>query len=206
MLAAMCLEDYAVGRAERDLKALVDRAPRVAHRRIGGSIEDVPIEQISIGDTLLVMAGEVIPVDGLIIIQNTLLDKSAVTGEPIPVARRPGEAARSGTVNAGETLEMRASATASESTYAGIVRLVTAAQTAKAPFIRMADRYALILLPVTVLVGGGAWIFSHDPVRGLAVLVAATPCPLILAAPVAFIAGTAQGCPPWHSDQGRGAS
>ena len=186
------LEDYAVGRAERDLKSLVDRAPRVAHRRTGNSIEDVPIGQISIGDMILVRAGEVIPVDGVITGQSALLDESAVTGEPIPVTRRTGEAARSGAVNAGETLEMQASATASESTYAGIVRMVTAAQTAKAPFIRMADRYAIALLPLTLIVAGTAWLFSHDPVRGLAVLVAATPCPLILAAPVAFIAGTAQ--------------
>src|SRR6516164_4446361 len=186
------LEDYAVGRAERDLKSLVDRAPRVAHRRLGDSIEDVPIEQIVIGDRIFVRAGEVIPVDGLITCQSALLDESAVTGEPIPVARRAGEAAPSGAVNAGETLEMRASAAANESTYAGIVRMVRAAQTAKAPFIRMADRFALFLLPVTLMVAGAAWFFSHDPVRALAVLVAATPCPLILAAPVAFIAGTAQ--------------
>jgi heavy metal translocating P-type ATPase/RND family efflux transporter MFP subunit len=185
------LEDYAVGRAERDLKSLVDRAPRVAHRRLGDSIEDAPVGQISIGDMILVRAGEVIPVDGLITSQSALLDESAVTGEPIPVTRRAGETARSGSLNAGEALEMQASATASESTYAGIVRMVTAAQTAKAPFIRMADRYALFLLPVTLLVAGMAWLFSQDPVRGLAVLVAATPCPLILAAPVAFIAGTA---------------
>jgi heavy metal translocating P-type ATPase/RND family efflux transporter MFP subunit len=186
------LEDYAVGQAERDLKSLVDRAPRVAHRRIGDSIEDVPVDQISIGDMILVRAGEVIPVDGLITCQSALLDESAVTGEPIPATRQAGEAAPSGAINAGETLEMRASATANESTYAGIVRMVRAAQTAKAPFIRMADRFALFLLPVTLMVAGAAWFFSHDPVRALAVLVAATPCPLILAAPVAFIAGTAQ--------------
>src|SRR5208337_5124372 len=97
-----------------------------------------------------------------------------------------------GAVNAGETFEMQATATAGESTYAGIVRLVTAAQTAKSPFIRMADRYALLLLPITLAIAGGAWFFSNDPIRGLAVLVAATPCPLILAAPVAFIAGVAR--------------
>ena len=118
--------------------------------------------------------------------------KSALTGEPIPVSRHEGEDVRSGTLNAGETFSMRAVATAGESTYAGIVRLVTAAHTAKAPFIRLADRYALLLLPVTVLVAGGAWLLTGDPIRGLAVLVVATPCPLILAAPVAFIAGVSQ--------------
>ena len=108
------------------------------------------------------------------------------------MTRFTGEAARSGAINAGETFEMRAAATAGDSTYAGIIKMVTAAQTAKAPFIRMADRFALLLLPVTLLVAGAAWALSGDPIRGLAVLVAATPCPLILAAPVAFIAGAAQ--------------
>ena len=186
------LEDFAVGRAERDLKSLVDRAPRVAHRRTEESFEDVPIGQVSIGDALLVCAGEVVPVDGQITSPSASLDESAVTGEPIPVTRRGGEAVRSGTINGGETFEMEASATAGESTYAGIIKMVTAAQTAKAPFIRMVDRYALLLLPVTLVVAGAAWAFSHDPIRGLAVFVAATPCPLILAAPVAFIAGVAQ--------------
>ena len=121
-----------------------------------------------------------------------VVDEAALTGEPIPVTRQAGESARSGTLNAGDTFEITATATAEESTYAGIVRLVTAAQTAKAPFIRLADRYALLLLPVTILVAGLAWALSGDPIRGLAVLVVATPCPLILAAPVAFIAGVSQ--------------
>ena len=107
----------------------------------------------------------------------------ALTGEPLPAIHHAGDGLRSGAVNAGETFEMQATATAGESTYAGIVRLVTAAQTAKAPFIRMADKYALLLLPITLVVAGGAWIASGDALRGLADLVASTPCPLILAAP-----------------------
>jgi heavy metal translocating P-type ATPase len=186
------LEDFAVARAERDLKSLVDRAPRVAHRMSESSVEDIAIELVAVGDAILVRAGEIVPVDGVITSGSAILDEAALTGEPIPVNRRKGESARSGTLNAGETFEMRASATAGESTYAGIVRLVTAAQTAKAPFIRLADRYAILLLPVTLVVAGAAWFFSDDPIRGLAVLVAATPCPLILAAPVAFIAGVSQ--------------
>ena len=186
------LEDFAVARAERDLKSLIDRAPRVAHRRSKQAIVDIAIEEVAVGDAILVRGGEIIPVDGVITSAGAMLDEAALSGEPIPVNRRKGEAARSGTLNAGETFEMRASATAGESTYAGIVRLVTAAQTAKAPFIRLADRYALLLLPVTLVVAGGAWLLAGDPVRGLAVLVAATPCPLILAAPVAFIAGVSQ--------------
>ena len=186
------LEDFAVARAERDLRSLIDRAPKMAHRRRGSVIEDVLIEQVTIGDDILVHAGEVIPVDGLITSAAATIDEAAVTGEPIPVLRQGGELARSGSLNAGDTFELRASATASESTYAGIVRMVSAAQTAKAPFIRLADRYGLLLLPFTLILAGGAWLYSGDPVRGLAVLVASTPCPLILAAPVAFIAGVAQ--------------
>ena len=198
------LEDYAVWRAERDLKSLVDRAPRVAHRKSlraapgqaptqrNGVIEDVTIDQVAVGDLLIVRGGEVVPVDGVIASASAVLDESAVSGEPIPVNRSAGEAVLSGSVNAGDTFELRATAAAGESTYAGIVRMVTAAQTAKAPFIRLADRYALLLLPVTIVVAGLAWACSGDPIRGLAVLVAATPCPLILAAPVAFISGVSQ--------------
>ncbi|ARN80129.1 hypothetical protein DSM21852_33240 [Methylocystis bryophila] len=184
------LEDFAVGRAERDLKALIDRAPRLAHRKNGDAIEDAPIEAIAVGDAILVRAGEIVPIDGLITSPGALLDEAALTGEPIPVTRFTGEAASSGTINAGEAFEMRASATAGESTYAGIVRMVSAAQAAKAPFMRMADRYALMLLPITLALAAAAWWFSQDPIRALAVLVAATPCPLILAAPAAFIGGT----------------
>src|SRR6185436_11664005 len=186
------LEDFAVAHAERDLKSLIDRVPRIAHRRTEGSIEDVPIEQVAVGDVILVRAGEVIPVDGVIVKSFAVIDESALTGEPMPITLREGEAARSGTINAGETFELRAAATSGESTYAGIVRMVTAAQTAKAPFIRLADRYALLLLPLTLIVAGAAWLLSGEAIRGLAVLVTATPCPLILAAPFAFIAGVAQ--------------
>ena len=186
------LEEIAVARAERDLRSLVDRAPREAHRLAEGRVEEVPISAVAIGDRLLVHAGEVVPVDGVVNSDAAAVDKSALTGEPIPVAKARGAAIFSGSLNAGETFEMSVSALAGESTYAGIVRLVTAAQTAKAPFVRLADRYALIFLPVTLALALVAWLISGDLLRSLAVLVAATPCPLILAAPVAFIAGVAQ--------------
>jgi heavy metal translocating P-type ATPase len=186
------LEDIAVARAESDLRSLVDRAPRMAHRRTGRGIEDVPVGTVAVGEVLVVRAGEVIPVDGIVASDRATIDESALTGEPIPATRIEGAAIYSGTLNAGETFEMTASALAGDSTYAGILRLVTAAQTAKAPFARLADRYALVFLPFTIAVAGIAWLISGDLVRSLAVLVAATPCPLILAAPVAFIAGMAQ--------------
>ena len=186
------LEDFAVARAERNLKSLIDRAPRVVHRLRGELVEDIPVDDAAIGDMVVVRAGEVIPVDGLLTSKAALIDESALTGEPIPVDRKGGEAVRSGTINVGENFIFRATASAGESTYAAIVKMVTAAQTARAPFIRLADRYALLLLPVTIIVATAAWYFSGDPIRALAVLVAATPCPLILAAPVAFIGGVSQ--------------
>ena len=186
------LEDTAIARAERDLRSLVDRAPRTAHRREGRCFQDIPADAVKAGDTLLVRAGEIVPADGIVLSPAATLDESALTGEPIPDCRSAAEGVRSGTVNAGEAFEFRAAATAGESTYAGIIRLVTAAQTAKSPFMRMADKYALLLLPATLVIAAIAWIFSGDPLRALAVLVASTPCPLILAAPVAFIAGVAR--------------
>jgi heavy metal translocating P-type ATPase len=186
------LEDIAVARAEHDLRSLVDRAPREAHRRVDDRIEEVPLSAVAIGDRLLVRAGEIIPVDGVLGSNAATIDESALTGEPIPVVKSRGAAILSGSLNAGETFELAVSAAAGESTYAGIVRMVTAAQTAKAPFVRLADRYALIFLPVTLALAFVAWLISGDLIRSLAVLVAATPCPLILAAPVAFIAGVAQ--------------
>ncbi|PWJ86022.1 heavy metal-(Cd/Co/Hg/Pb/Zn)-translocating P-type ATPase [Mesorhizobium loti] len=186
------LEDFARGRAERNLKALTDRSPRVAHRKSTHATETIPIEEVAVGDALMVRAGELLPVDGILLDASASLDESAVTGEPLPVPRSAGDTLRSGTVNAGEAFSMRASALAEQSTYAAIVRMVAAAQTVKAPFIRMADRFALFLLPATLLVSGAAWYISGDPIRALAVLVVATPCPLILAAPVAFIGGVSR--------------
>jgi heavy metal translocating P-type ATPase len=186
------LEEIAVARAEHDLRSLVDRAPREAHRRVGDRIGEVPISDVAVGDQLLVRAGEIVPVDGIVTSTAAIIDESALTGEPIPAVKARGTAVLSGSLNAGETFELVVSAAAGESTYASIVRLVTAAQTSKAPFVRLADRYALIFLPVTLVLAFVAWLISGDLIRSLAVLVAATPCPLILAAPVAFIAGVAQ--------------
>ena len=186
------LEDVAIARAERSLRSLVDRVPRTTHRRLDHEIKDVPVEDVAVGDRLLIQAGEMIPVDGTITSAFATVDELALTGEPIPVLLNLRSAICSGAVNAGETFEMVATSIAGESTYAGILRLVTAAQTAKAPFIRLADRYALFFLPCTIVLAGIAWFISGDLTRSLAVFVAATPCPLILAAPIAFIAGVAQ--------------
>jgi cation transport ATPase len=182
------LEAYAGARARRELSALLARAPRSARRHRGDELESVPVEDVRRGDVLLVGPGEVVPVDGVALVP-AVLDESALTGEARPVGRAAGAPVRSGAVNAGGPFDLRAVTAAEESTYAGIVRLVREAQTAKAPFVRLADRYALVFLPLAVAVAAGSWIASGDPVRALAVLVVATPCPLILAAPVAIVAG-----------------
>jgi heavy metal translocating P-type ATPase len=183
------LEDFADARAHRELSALLERAPRSAHRYADGSLTSVLIGEVRPGDLLLVKHGEVVPVDGLLVSTNGVLDEAALTGESRPVERGEGEPVRSGAVNAGAAFDLRAVASADRSTYAGIVRLVEQAQRERAPLVRMADRYALIFVPVTLVIAGLAWAISGDAVRALSVLVVATPCPLILAAPIAIVAG-----------------
>ena len=186
------LEAAAGRRARRELTALLERAPRIAHRRQDEKIEEVPVGEIAVGDRIVVRAGEVVPVDGAVQSERAVIDESTLTGEPLPVTHGRGSTVSSGTLNAGEAFDMRATRTSSESAYAGIVALVKDAEQQRAPFVRMADRYAAILLPVTLVIAGAAWAFSGDPVRALAVLVVATPCPLILAAPVALISGVSR--------------
>jgi heavy metal translocating P-type ATPase len=186
------LEAAAGRRARRELTALLQRAPRTAHRRRGGKVEEVPVEEVAVGDRVLVRAGEVVPVDGAVQSAAAVVDESTLTGESLPVSHPRGATVSSGSINAGDAFDLRATRTSAESTYAGIVRLVREAEHQRAPFVRMADRYAAILLPVTLAVAGAAWALSADPVRALAVLVVATPCPLILAAPVALISGVSR--------------
>jgi heavy metal translocating P-type ATPase len=186
------LEAYADRRARRELSSLLQRAPRSAHRYEQADLVTIPIEAVRPGDRLLVKPGEVIPVDGVLSGASAVVDESAMTGEAVPVEKTRGDSVRSGTVNAAAAFEIRAVSMAEDSTYAGIVRLVQAAGTNKAPFVRLADRYALLFLPFTLAISGAAWLISGDPVRALAVLVVATPCPLILAAPVAIVAGVSR--------------
>ncbi len=190
MLATgQALDGYAAARAERDLTALLARAPKVAHRFEDGSLVTIAIDDVAPGDRLVVKPGEVIPVDGVVAEGVAVVDESALTGEARPVERGEGDRVQSGTVNAAGSLQMYATATAEHSTYAGIIRLVKTAQESKAPTSRLADKYALGFVPLTLVMAGGAWVVSGDPVRALAVLVVATPCPLLLAVPIAIVSG-----------------
>ncbi|MEK7693284.1 MAG: heavy metal translocating P-type ATPase, partial [Chloroflexota bacterium] len=186
------LEEYASARARRELSALLERAPRVVHRYEDGALTSPSLDDVRPRDRLMVQPGEVVPVDGMVDGTTAILDESALTGEARLAEREPGTQISSGAVNAGAAFDMLAMSTASESTYAGIVRLVHEAQESKAPLVRLADRYALVFLAVTLVIAGGAWVASGDAVRALAVLVVATPCPLILAAPVAIISGVSR--------------
>lgn len=182
------LEGWAEGRARRDLHALVERTPRTAHRYRDGALGTVDLAEVTRGDLLAVTTGEVVPVDGTVASAVATLDESALTGEPLPVERARGAPVRSGVVNAGGAFDLRATATAEESTFAGVVRLVAQAEASQAPFVRLADRVALWFLPLTAAAAAGAWA-AAGPTRAVAVLVVATPCPLILAAPIALVAG-----------------
>jgi cation transport ATPase len=183
------LEAIASRRARRELSALVQRAPKVAHLRVDDRLQEVPIEGVHAGDVAVVRTGEVVPVDGTVLSAEAVVDTSTLTGEPLPETVRRGMPVLSGSANAGPPFDVRADRPAADSAYAALVRLVEQAQTQRAPFVRMADRYAGFFLPATLLVAGLAWAVSGDPVRGLAVVVVATPCPLILAAPIALTSG-----------------
>ena len=183
------LESVASRRARRELTALIQRAPKVAQLRVGDRLEEVPVDRVQIGDVIVVRAGEVVPVDGTIISPEAVIDTSTLSGEPLPQTAARGMPVLSGSANAGAPFDVRADSPAGESAYAALVRLVEQAQTQRAPFVRMADRYAAFFLPATILVAGLAWGLSGDPVRALAVVVVATPCPLILAAPIALVSG-----------------
>jgi heavy metal translocating P-type ATPase len=183
------LEDFAAGRAQRELTALIQRAPRTAHLVGDDTVETVDIDSIRRGDRLLVKSGEVVPVDGVVMSPVAVIDESALTGEPLPVERSSGDLVNSGTVNAADAFEIQATEEAAHSTYAGIVRLVQSARESRAPAVRLADRWAGWFVPLALGVSGLAWLVSGDPVRALAVLVVATPCPLLLAVPIALVSG-----------------
>ena len=183
------LEAAASRRARRELTALLQRAPRSAQVRRDGRIDEVAVDEVRVGDVVLVRTGEVVPVDGTVLDGEAVVDTSALTGEPLPVTLKPGMSVLSGTANAGAPFDVRADRPAAESAYAALVRLVRHAESERAPVVRMADRYAGVFLPVTLALAGIAWAVSGDPVRALAVVVVATPCPLILAVPIALVSG-----------------
>ena len=189
------LEDFAEGRARRDLSALLERAPQIAHRLEGELTTDIPIDQVQVGDRLLVRPAEVVPVDGVLDLGTNGepvevdLDESSLTGESLPVAHHSGEQVMSGALNGQMAFTMTATELAADSQYSRIVALVQEASDSRSPMVRLADRYAVPFTLLAYAIGGLAWWLSGDPVRFAEVLVVATPCPLLIAAPVAFLGG-----------------
>lgn len=185
------LEDFAENRAKRELNSLLSRVPQLAHRLTGTGDEtvDVPVDQVVVGDRLLVRPSEIVPVDAELLSAAATVDESSLTGESLPVDRIAGDLLLSGSVNGFGAVTVRASALAADSQYQTIVTLVAEAAGSKSPMVRLADRYALPFTLVAYAIAGIAWWVSGDPVRFAEVLVVATPCPLLIAAPVAFMAG-----------------
>jgi heavy metal translocating P-type ATPase len=183
------LESFAEGRARREMSNLLSNVPRTATRHRNGALDEVPLEDIRKGDILLIRQGDVVPVDGTVHRGRPMLDQSALTGESMPLRCDTGKDVMSGSTNVGDAFDLCVSHLAADSTYAGIVRLVEAAQRSKAPMARLADQYSILFLAITVVLASAAWWFTGDPIRAVAVLVVATPCPLILAVPVALVAG-----------------
>ncbi|TAK20687.1 MAG: heavy metal translocating P-type ATPase [Chloroflexota bacterium] len=183
------LEVYGARRANSTLLGLLERAPRVAHRFANGGIEDISVSEVAPGDRLLLRVGEAVPVDGVVMAGTAAIDESALTGEPVPVSVRPGSDVMSGTLVLGAAIEVRATRRANESQYERVVELTRRAQADKAPIARLADRYAVVFTPITILMATIAYAMTGRGDAVLAVLVVATPCPLILATPVAVLSG-----------------
>ncbi|RIK13196.1 MAG: cadmium-translocating P-type ATPase [Acidobacteria bacterium] len=192
------LEEYAAARARAELTSLLARAPQVAHLVVDGEdradgepqVRDLSVDEVRPGDLLMVRPGEVVPVDGELVGQEGTFDESSLTGESLPVTRAAGDRVLSGAVNGHRAVLVRAEASAADSQYQRILRLVEAAEDSRAPTVRVADRFAVPFTLVSLLIAGVAWWASGDPVRFAEVLVLATPCPLLIAAPVAFLGGT----------------
>ncbi len=183
------LEIYALNRAKRELTHLLSLAPNIAHLKIDGKLQDIHSDEVKVTDILTVKPGEIIPADGVVVTGQSDVDEAAITGESLPILKQEGSLVFSGSLNKDRSFEMRATKPASESQYQKIVELVQQAQSDKAPVVRLADRYAGWFTAITLIIAVGAWLLSGESIRFLSVLVVATPCPLILATPIAMMSG-----------------
>lgn len=184
------LEDYAFRKATNSLDELMARSPKIAHKKINDQkVEDVDVKEIQIGDHLIIRPGDLIPIDGVVISYNAQIDESSITGEPLSKSKRSGDEVFSGTINTGNAFEIKATKISEESQYSKIVKIVQKAREEKSPIQRIADKYALLFTPITLAICGLGWIITQNPQTILAILVVATPCPLIFATPVAIISG-----------------
>ena len=183
------LEDYATGQASKELRSLLNNTPRIANKLVNGKISEVNVEDLKIGDIALIKPGQQVPVDGEIVKGDSSFDQSSLTGESVPVAKKPGDELMSGSVNGDAAVQMKVTKAAKDSEYQSIVALVKSAQAQPAKFVKMADRYAVPFTIISLIIGGVAWAVSGDATRFAEVMVVASPCPLLIAAPVALVSG-----------------
>ena len=183
------LEVFAKDRAKHELDSLLSRKPTIAHRLNGSRSQDVPVSKIVVGDSIMVKPGDMIPIDGKIYKGTTSVDESAITGESLPENKGLGDSVLSGSINLDGLIELHATHISQDSQYELIIKLVSEASTKKSPLVRLADAYSLPFTIATFLMAGLAWAISGDPIRALSVLVVATPCPLLIATPVAIVSG-----------------
>lgn len=185
------LEDHAAHKADSDLKSLLENSPQVAHRldHENNNTSDIEIDDIQVGDWLLVKAREIVPADGHVLKGSSFFDESSLTGEAKPVEKGLGDDVMSGSLNGDSVIVIRADKESKDSQYQRLISLVRESEAKPAHFVRMADRYAVPFTLIAYIIAGVAWFISKDPVRFAEVLVVASPCPLILAAPVALVAG-----------------
>ncbi|MGM0123879.1 cadmium-translocating P-type ATPase [Enterococcus sp. AZ194] len=183
------LEDYAGRQANKELRALLDNSPQIAHHLVGETLHDIEVEEVKIGDFLVVKPGEIVPVDGVILEGNSTFDESSLTGESTPMIKKVGDELMSGSINGDRSVKIKVNKSAADSQYQTIIKLVKESEMKPAEFVRMADRYAVPFTLIAYVIGGVSWFVTKDPVRFAEVLVVASPCPLILAAPIALVAG-----------------
>lgn len=183
------LEDYATGQASKELRSLLNNTPRIANKLVNGQITEVKVNELHIGDIVLIKPGQQVPVDGEIIKGTSSFDQSSLTGESVPVTKKPGDNLMSGSVNGDVAVQMKATKEAKDSEYQSIVALVKSSQAQPAKFVKMADRYAVPFTIISLIIGGVAWAVSGDATRFAEVMVVASPCPLLIAAPVALVSG-----------------
>lgn len=183
------LADYATGQASKELRSLLNNTPRIATKLVNGKISEVNVEDLKIGDIVLIKPGQQVPVDGENVKGDSSFDQSSLTGESVPVAKKPGDELMSGSVNGDAAVQMKVTKAAKDSEYQSIVALVKSAQAQPAKFVKMADRYAVPFTIISLIIGGVAWAVSGDATRFAEVMVVASPCPLLIAAPVALVSG-----------------
>lgn len=183
------LEDYASHQAGRELQSLLNNSPQIAHRIDGEEVTELKVDEVQVGDTILVKPGELVPVDGRVIAGESFVDESSLTGESKPIEKQINDELMSGSINGDAALRFKVTKSAKDSQYQTLVKLVQESEAKPAHFVRLADRYAVPFTLIAYIIGGIAWFVSKDPVRFAEVLVVASPCPLILAAPVALVAG-----------------